>query len=84
MYGGHIVNDWDRRLTINYLYNIMNDQLFDELELFPYIQGKNISFTVPPPNSYEKYLEHIETKLGIETPLAYGLHSNTEIGFRTT
>jgi len=25
MYGGHIVNDWDRRLTINYLYNIMND-----------------------------------------------------------
>jgi dynein heavy chain len=25
MYGGHIVDDWDRRLTINYLYNIMND-----------------------------------------------------------
>jgi dynein heavy chain len=58
--------------------------LFDELELFPYIQGKNLSFTVPPPNSYEKYLEHIETKILIETPLAYCLHSNTEIGFRTT
>lgn len=35
------------------------------------------------PTNYEKYLEHIET-LGAETPLAYGLHSNAEIGFRTT
>jgi dynein heavy chain len=60
MYGGHIVNDWDRRLTLNYLYNIMNDGLFDELELFPFITGKNLSFTVPPPNSYEKYIEHID------------------------
>jgi dynein heavy chain len=83
MYGGHIVDDWDRRLTLNYLYNIMNDKLFDEIELFPYIEGKGLSFKVPGPNVYEKYLEHIDT-LQTETPLAYGLHSNTEIGFRTT
>lgn len=82
MYGGHIVDDWDRRLCIAYLKGQMNENLFDELELFPFIDGKNISFKVPPPNSYEKYLEHIET-LGQETPLAYGLHPNTEIGFRT-
>jgi len=40
--------------------------------------------TVPPPSSYEKYLEHIEAKILVESPVAYGLHSNTEIGFRTT
>ena len=40
MYGGHIVDDWDRRLCNNYLFNIMNDQLFDELELFPYLDAK--------------------------------------------
>jgi dynein heavy chain len=84
MYGGHIVDDWDRRLTINYLYNIMNDKLFDEIELFPFIEGKGLSFKVPGPNVYEKYLEHIDVCLQTETPLAYGLHSNTEIGFRTT
>ena len=62
----------------------MNDQLFDELELFPFIEGKNLSFKVPAPNVYDKYLEHIDVCLQTETPLAYGLHSNTEIGFRTT
>ena len=38
---------------------------------------------MPLPTNYEKYLEHIET-LGAETPLAYGLHPNSEISFRTT
>lgn len=83
MYGGHIVDDWDRRLCNNYLFNIMGDPLLDELELFPFIEGKNFSFKVPSQNPYEKYLEHIETSLQIETPLAYGLHPNAEIGFRT-
>lgn len=82
MYGGHIVDDWDRRLAIAYLQNIMCAEIFEEIELFPYIEGKNLSFRVPLPTNYEKYLEHIET-LGAETPLAYGLHPNAEIGFRT-
>lgn len=83
MYGGHIVDDWDRRLCNSYLFNTMHEQLFDELELFPYIEGKGISFKVPGQNPYEKYIEHIETSLKQETPLAYGLHPNAEIGFRT-
>ena len=83
MYGGHIVDDWDRRLCMSYLDNVMHEGLFDELELFPFIEGKNLSFKVPAPNNYEKYIEHIEQVLTQETPLAYGLHSNAEIGFRT-
>lgn len=63
MYGGHIVDDWDRKTCNNYLFNIMSDQLFDELELFPYIEGKGISFKVPGQNPYEKYIEYIETAL---------------------
>jgi len=83
MYGGHIVNDWDRRLCLAYLNNIMNENLFDELELFPYVEGKGISFRVPAATTYEKYIEHIEQSLTAETPLGYGLHPNAEIGFRT-
>lgn len=61
MYGGHIVDDWDRRLTMHYLWNVMKDELFDELELFPFIEGKGISFKCPTNQPYEKYLEYIET-----------------------
>lgn len=37
---------------------------------------------MPPPTTHEKYIEHID-QLSVETPLAYGLHPNAEIGFRT-
>eukprot|EP00828_Plagiopyla_frontata_P040725 TRINITY_DN55_c0_g1_i5.p1 TRINITY_DN55_c0_g1~~TRINITY_DN55_c0_g1_i5.p1 ORF type:complete len:913 (-),score=135.15 TRINITY_DN55_c0_g1_i5:161-2899(-) len=87
MYGGHIVDDWDRRLCLGYLDNIMDEKLFDEFELFPFIDPKSgLSFRVPAPNTYEKFYEHIETNLGTsnESPLYYGLHPNTEIGFSTT
>jgi dynein heavy chain len=60
MYGGHIVDDWDRRLCMGYLDNVMHEGIFDELELFPFIEGKNLSFKVPAANNYEKYIEHIE------------------------
>ena len=82
MYGGHIVDDWDRRLCNSYLINLMNDQLLDEAELFPYVEGQGISFRCPPVIPYSKYLEHIETLPG-ETPVAFGMHPNAEIGFRT-
>mmetsp|Transcript_2636 Transcript_2636/g.4399 ORF Transcript_2636/g.4399 Transcript_2636/m.4399 type:complete len:240 (+) Transcript_2636:415-1134(+) len=83
MYGGHIVDDWDRILCKAYLDNLMNDSLLEEAELFPFIEGRPISFKCPPPYSYEKYIEHIETECPQETPLAFGMHPNAEIDFRT-
>jgi len=83
MYGGHIVDDWDRILCMAYLHNLMNDNLLDEAELFPFIEGRPISFKCPPPLPYEKYIEHIETECPPETPLAFGMHPNAEIDFRT-
>jgi dynein heavy chain len=83
MYGGHIVDDWDRRFCAASLENLMQDNLLDEAELFPYIEGKNISFKCPPMLTYEKYIEYIETEVPGETPLAFGMHPNAEIDFRT-
>jgi dynein heavy chain len=83
MYGGHIVDNWDRILCAAYLDSIMNDQLLDEAELFPFIEGKPISFKCPTAMPYEKYIEYIETECPPETPLAYGMHPNAEIDFRT-
>uniref|UniRef100_A0A0G4GMS7 Dynein-1, subspecies f n=1 Tax=Chromera velia CCMP2878 TaxID=1169474 RepID=A0A0G4GMS7_9ALVE len=82
MYGGHIVDARDRLLCKTYLELYMQDELLEETELFPFCDGKGISYRSPAPASHDKYLEHID---GIppETPLAFGLHPNAEIGFRT-
>lgn len=83
MYGGHIVNDWDRLLCATYLEGLLNEQLLDEAELFPFAEGR-ASFKCPVAATHDKYVEHIETELPAETPLAFGMHPNTEIDFRTT
>lgn len=35
MYGGHIVEDWDRRLAAAYLHKYFNDGLLEGAQLFP-------------------------------------------------
>ena len=94
MYGGHIVNDFDRTLCMCYLEFFLRDELLDEMEMFPYRDegsggsgGNNgvtsDSFKAPSPTVYEKYLEHIDVGMVGDSPLAFGLHPNAEIGFRT-
>jgi len=82
MYGGHVVDDWDRKMCEKYLQYFMRDELLDEIELIPYADGKQ-SWMSMAPGPHEKYLEHIET-MPSESPLFFGMHPNAEIGFRTT
>jgi len=83
MYGGHIVNDLDRVLCLAYLDFIMDDGLLDEMEMFPFNDGGKETFKCPAPTTYTRYLEYIEEELKEETPVAYGLHPNAQIDFRT-
>lgn len=84
MYGGHIVNDFDRLLCVSYLEHFLKDELLDEMELFPFAKDeKSSSFKSPNPTTFDRYLEHIETEFKGDTPIAFGLHPNAEIGFRT-
>ncbi|CDJ62015.1 hypothetical protein ENH_00001340 [Eimeria necatrix] len=72
MYGGHIIDPRDRL-----------DRLLDETELFPFCEEhEGASYKTPPAQSYERYMECVAS-MPPETPLAYGLHPNTEIGYRT-
>lgn len=84
MYGGHIVNDFDRLLANEYLNFFMKEELLDEMEMYPFAEDeKGISFTSPTPTTFEKYIEHIDTNMVSDTPIAFGLHPNAEIEFRT-
>ncbi|KAL3288579.1 hypothetical protein HHI36_003018 [Cryptolaemus montrouzieri] len=77
MYGGHITDDWDRRLCRTYLEEYMKPELLDgDLELAP-------GFPAPPNFDFEGYHKYIDENLPPESPYLYGLHPNAEIGFLT-
>ena len=76
MYGGHIVEDWDRRLAFAYLIKYMNNDLIEGVEMFP-------KFPSPPSSlNHSQTMQYIEETMPAETPLAFGLHPNAEIGFK--
>ncbi|XP_071797739.1 dynein beta chain, ciliary isoform X1 [Asterias amurensis] len=78
MYGGHITDDWDRRLCRTYLEEYMQPDMLDgEVYLAP-------GFPIPPNSDYVGYHQYIDEILPPESPYLYGLHPNAEIGFLTT
>lgn len=85
MYGGHIVNDFDRLLAKTYLEFYMRDELLDEMVMYPFADKDAVdSFKAPNTAiAYEHIADFIDDTLKTETPLAFGLHQNAEIGFRT-
>jgi len=77
MYGGHITDDWDRRLCRTYLIEYMSpEQLEGDLFLAP-------GYAVPPNSDYQGYHNYIDENLPPESPYLYGLHPNAEIGVLT-
>ncbi|XP_056142990.1 dynein axonemal heavy chain 11 [Lampris incognitus] len=77
MYGGHITDDWDRRLCRTYLLEYMQPRMFEgELYLCP-------DFPVPPFMDYGGYHSYVDDHLPPENPALYGLHANAELGFLT-
>uniref|UniRef100_A0A3P9AZQ6 Dynein heavy chain 11, axonemal n=1 Tax=Maylandia zebra TaxID=106582 RepID=A0A3P9AZQ6_9CICH len=77
MYGGHITDDWDRRLCRTYLEEYMQPNQFDrKLALAP-------GFVIPSNLDYQGYHDFIDEMLPHESPVHYGLHPNAEIEFLT-
>ncbi|XP_066877773.1 dynein axonemal heavy chain 17 isoform X2 [Kogia breviceps] len=77
MYGGHITDDWDRRLCRTYLEEYIRAEMLEgEMLLAP-------GFQIPPNLDYKGYHEYINENLPPESPYLYGLHPNAEIGFLT-
>ncbi|NWU85052.1 DYH17 protein, partial [Onychorhynchus coronatus] len=77
MYGGHITDDWDRRLCRTYLSEYVQPEMLEgEVFLAP-------GFAVPPRLDYQDYHQYIDDNLPGESPHLYGLHPNAEMGFLT-
>lgn len=77
MYGGHVTDDWDRRLCRAYLEELLQPDLLEgELFLAP-------NFPAPPNRDYTGYHRFIDDYLPPESTHLYGLHPNAEIGILT-
>ena len=76
MYGGHVTDYYDRVLVNNYLNAYLVDELVEGFEIFPGCK------TPQNAGNAKDILEHIDTAFPQESPTAFGLHPNAEIGFR--
>uniref|UniRef100_A0A8C2LLZ8 Dynein axonemal heavy chain 17 n=1 Tax=Cricetulus griseus TaxID=10029 RepID=A0A8C2LLZ8_CRIGR len=65
MYGGHITDDWDRRLCRTYLMEFIRVEMLEgEVLLAP-------GFQIPPNLDYKGYHEYIDENLPPESPYLY-------------
>lgn len=88
MYGGHIVDDWDRRLNSSYLEYLLVDKINEDLDMIPYITPNSslkLSLKTPANNAaypFEKWADYIDICVTSESPALFGLHPNAELEFR--
>jgi dynein heavy chain len=76
MYGGHITDPFDRRITNCYLEVLLNPSLVDEKADFEMAPG----FKPLLEGTYVDYKNYIEAASPPESPIQFGMHMNAEIG----
>ena len=75
MYGGHITDPWDRRVTNTYLEVLLNPDLTDEKSRYMLAPG------LPPmlEGEFADYQNYVENGSPPESPILFGMHPNAEI-----
>jgi len=79
MYGGRIVDDFDRRVAIVYLQEYMGDFLFDTFQKFHFHEGAQTDYCIPDYGHRDVYANEIEGLPLSNSPEVFGLHPNAEI-----
>lgn len=77
MYGGHITDEWDRRLCRTYLDEFIQPTLLTGDLAFCH------DFDAPPNLDLNGYHQYINDCLPSESPTLYGMHLNAEVIFLT-
>uniref|UniRef100_A0A7S2K0C4 Dynein heavy chain n=1 Tax=Zooxanthella nutricula TaxID=1333877 RepID=A0A7S2K0C4_9DINO len=78
MYGGHITDQWDRRVCNTYLATLILPDLLNNMNMAPGLKSPDAAKM-----DYALYQKHIEDRFPPEAPQLFGLHPNAEIGFLT-
>lgn len=83
MYGGRVIDDFDRRIVNTYMDEYMGDFLFDTVQQFHFFRNKTVDYAIPEDGPKEVYQLYIEALPLENTPEVFGLHMNAEIGYYT-
>ncbi|KAM3867513.1 dynein axonemal heavy chain 10 [Diretmus argenteus] len=83
MYGGRVIDSFDRRILTVYMDEYLGDHLFYNFRPFHFFHNKDVDYRFPPNGLKETYIEEIEKLPLANTPEVLGLHSNAEIGYYT-
>lgn len=83
MYGGRIIDGYDRRVSYTYIDEYFGDFLFDEFQPFHFYKNDIVDYVIPPEGNRDEYLRFIEELPLVNGPEVFGLHPNAEIGYFT-
>jgi dynein heavy chain len=84
MYGGRIVDDFDRRVATTYLEEYMGDFLFDTFQKFYFFKDDKYAYVTPEYGHRDNYANMIETLPLTSSPEVFGLNPNAEISYLAT
>ncbi|CAI8007748.1 Dynein heavy chain 2, axonemal [Geodia barretti] len=75
-YGGHVTDDFDRRVLYTYISEMFNDEILEQ----PYHKLSTLdTYYVPKDGSLQSYKEYIEHLPTGDHPEAFGQHPNADI-----
>lgn len=89
MYGGRVIDDFDRRVVKTYMDEYMGDFIFDTFQPFHFYKNEEVDYFIPKPekdaseSNRDLYVDCIEALPLSNTPDVFGLHPNAEIGYYT-
>lgn len=75
-YGGHVTDDWDRRLLMTYVQQYFTD---DVLDIPNYRLSSLATYYVPRDGTLESYHDCIAVLPTVDRPEAFGQHPNADI-----
>ncbi|XP_011639724.2 dynein heavy chain 10, axonemal [Pogonomyrmex barbatus] len=83
MYGGRVIDSYDRRVSHTYMDEYFGDFLFDEFQPFHFYKDETVDYVIPPEGDRNDYLRFIQELPLVNSPEVFGLHPNAEIGYFT-
>nr|XP_034835442.1 dynein heavy chain 10, axonemal [Maniola hyperantus] len=81
MYGGRVIDDFDRRVVKTYMDEYLGEFLFDKFQPFHFYKDSTFDYVMPPDGEREEYIAFIDILPLANTPEVFGLHPNAEIGY---